>query len=43
MECKGLEYSEYVTKESLAQQGGYAMANKGGAQHDEAWLILWTW
>ena len=39
MECKGLEYSEYVTKESLAQQGGYALANKG-AQHDEAWLIF---
>ena len=39
MEAKGLEYSEYVTKESLAQQGGYAMANKG-AQHDEAWLIF---
>ena len=39
MECKGLEYSEYVTKESLAQQGGYAMALKG-AQHDEAWLIF---
>lgn len=39
MECKGLEYSEYVTKESLAQQGGYGIANKG-AQHDEAWLIF---
>ncbi len=39
MECKGLEYSEYVCKESLAQQGGYAMASKG-AQHDEAWLIF---
>ena len=39
MEVKGLEVSEYVTKESLAQQGGYAMANKG-AQHDEAWLIF---
>jgi aldehyde:ferredoxin oxidoreductase len=39
MECKGLEYSEYVTKESLAQQGGYAIALKG-AQHDEAWLIF---
>jgi len=37
MESKGLEYSEYVTKESLAQQGGYAIALKG-AQHDEAWL-----
>jgi len=39
MECKGLEISEYMTKESLAQQGGYALASKG-AQHDEAWLIF---
>ena len=39
MESKGLEFSEYITKESLAQQGGYAMALKG-AQHDEAWLIF---
>ncbi len=39
METKGLEFSEYVTKESLAQQGGYGMANKG-PQHDEAWLIF---
>jgi len=39
MEVKGLEYSEYVTKESLAQQGGYALASKG-PQHDEAWLIF---
>ncbi len=39
MEVKGLEFSEYVTKESLAQQGGYGLANKG-AQHDEAWLIF---
>jgi aldehyde:ferredoxin oxidoreductase len=39
MECKGLEYSEYVTKESLAMQGGYGLANKG-PQHDEAWLIF---
>jgi len=39
MEIKGLEVSEYMTKESLAQQGGYAMANKG-PQHDEAWLIF---
>lgn len=39
MEVKGLEISEYVTKESLAQQGGYGMALKGG-QHDEAWLIF---
>ncbi|MFA6448785.1 MAG: aldehyde ferredoxin oxidoreductase C-terminal domain-containing protein [bacterium] len=38
MECKGLEFSMYITKESLAQQGGYGFANKG-AQHDEAWLI----
>ncbi|MDF2675125.1 MAG: aldehyde:ferredoxin oxidoreductase, partial [Clostridiales bacterium] len=39
MEVKGLEFSEYMSKESLAQQGGYAMANKG-PQHDEAWLIF---
>ena len=39
MESKGLEFSEYMTKESLAQQGGYALANKG-AQHDDAWLIF---
>jgi aldehyde:ferredoxin oxidoreductase len=39
MECKGLEYSEYVSKESMAQQGGYAMSLKG-PQHDEAWLIF---
>ena len=39
MECKGLEFSVYVTKESLAQQGGYGFALKG-PQHDEAWLIF---
>ena len=39
MEVKGLEFSEYVSKESLAQQGGYSMALKG-PQHDEAWLIF---
>ncbi len=39
MENKGLEYSQYVSKESLAQQGGYAMTNKG-PQHDEAWVIF---
>jgi aldehyde:ferredoxin oxidoreductase len=39
MEAKGLEYSEYVSKESLAQQGGYGIALKG-PQHDEAWLIF---
>lgn len=39
MEVKGLEYSEYMSKESLAQQGGYALTNKG-PQHDEAWLIF---
>ena len=26
MEAKGLEFSEYMTKESLAQQGGYGLA-----------------
>ena len=39
MEVKGLEYSEYVCKESLAQQAGYTLAIKG-PQHDEAWLIF---
>jgi aldehyde:ferredoxin oxidoreductase len=39
MENKGLEYSQYMSKESLAQQGGYALTNKG-PQHDEAWLIF---
>ncbi|MEM2998948.1 MAG: aldehyde ferredoxin oxidoreductase C-terminal domain-containing protein [Candidatus Bathyarchaeia archaeon] len=39
MEAKGLEFSEYVTKESLAQQGGYGLTLKG-PQHDEAWLIF---
>ncbi len=38
MEVKGLEFSMYITKESLAQQGGYGFALKG-PQHDEAWLI----
>lgn len=38
-ENKGLEYSNYMTKESLAQQGGYTLASKG-PQHDEAWLIF---
>lgn len=39
MEQKGLEYSEYVSKESLAQQGGFGLTNKG-PQHDEAWIIF---
>ncbi len=39
MESKGLEYSEYVTKESLAMQGGYGLTLKG-PQPDEAWLIF---
>ncbi|MHA1370748.1 MAG: aldehyde ferredoxin oxidoreductase family protein [Promethearchaeota archaeon] len=39
MEHKGLEFSMYVTKESLAQQGGYGLTLKG-PQHDEAWLIF---
>ncbi|MCF8105238.1 MAG: hypothetical protein K9K64_07125 [Desulfohalobiaceae bacterium] len=39
MESKGLEFSEYISKESLAQQGGYGLALKG-PQHDEAWLIF---
>ena len=36
---KGLEQSQYIAKESLAQQGGYYLTNKG-PQHDEAWLIF---
>jgi aldehyde:ferredoxin oxidoreductase len=39
LEGKGLEQSEYMAKESLAQQGGYYLTNKG-PQHDEAWLIF---
>jgi aldehyde:ferredoxin oxidoreductase len=39
MESKGMEYSEYITKESLAMQGGYGLTLKG-PQHDEAWLIF---
>ena len=39
MEAKGLEFSEYISKESLAQQRGYGLALKG-PQHDEAWLIF---
>ena len=39
MEAKGLEFAEYVSKESLAQQGGFGLALKG-LQHDEAWLIF---
>jgi len=39
MEIKGMEISEYGTKESLAQQGGFGLATKG-PQHDEAWLIF---
>ena len=39
MEHKGLEFSEYVTKESLTQQAGFGLTNKG-PQHDEAWLIF---
>ncbi len=39
MELKGLEFSMYISRESLAQQGGYGLALKG-PQHDEAWLIF---
>jgi len=38
METKGLEFSMYISRESLAQQGGYGFALKG-PQHDESWLI----
>jgi aldehyde:ferredoxin oxidoreductase len=34
-----LEFSMYISRESLAQQGGYGFALKG-PQHDEAWLIF---
>ncbi len=39
LQGKGLEQSQYISKESLAQQGGYYLTNKG-PQHDEAWLIF---
>lgn len=39
LEIKGLEVAEYYCKESLAQQGGFGLANKG-PQHDENWLIF---
>lgn len=39
METKGLGFSTDVTKESLAQQGGYGFALKD-PQHDEAWVIF---
>ncbi|NLG95344.1 MAG: aldehyde:ferredoxin oxidoreductase, partial [Acetomicrobium flavidum] len=39
MEGQGLEVSEYVPKESVAQWGGYFLTLKG-PQHDEAWLIF---
>ena len=38
MESKGLEFSLYVTKECLAQQAGYGLANKG-AHHDETCFL----
>ena len=42
MENKGLEYSEYMTKECPSQQLGYAAANKG-PQHDEALMFSVTY
>jgi aldehyde:ferredoxin oxidoreductase len=39
LQGKGLEQSQYISRESLAQQGGYYLTNKG-PQHDEAWLIF---
>ena len=39
MENKGLEYSMYLPKESLVQQAGYGLANKG-PQHDEALVVF---
>lgn len=38
MESKGMEFSLYVTKECLAQQAGYGLANKG-AHHDETCFL----
>ncbi len=34
----GLEFGEYMSKESLAQQGSYGLTNKG-PQHDQCWMI----
>jgi aldehyde:ferredoxin oxidoreductase len=31
MEVKGLEFAEYMPKESLAQQGGFAHGQQGAA------------
>ena len=31
MEIKGMEISEYMTKESIAQQGGYGTGNQRSA------------
>lgn len=39
MEGQGVEVSEYVSKESIAQWGGFFLTLKG-PQHDEAWLIF---
>lgn len=39
MEGQGVEVSEYVPKESIAQWGGFFLTLKG-PQHDEAWLIF---
>ncbi|NLH94721.1 MAG: aldehyde:ferredoxin oxidoreductase [Synergistaceae bacterium] len=39
MEGQGVEVSQYVCKESIAQWGGYFLTLKG-PQHDEAWLIF---
>lgn len=34
----GLEFGEYMSKESLAQQGSYGVTNKG-PQHDQCWMV----
>ena len=39
MESKGMEISEYITKEAVAQQAGYGLSSKG-AQHDESLLVM---
>ncbi len=43
MENKGLEYSEYISKESLAQQAGFAMTNKGSRLSEKLWLVSENW
>ena len=37
MEAKGLEFSEYMPKESLAQQGGYGLAGMAERAGEIGW------